>query len=89
MFIPTGSEHQHIFDSKAISASGLLVYITVATATATTIAIAININVNINININILFIYFFISSPHELLLLFPTLVIKSDMKSFCYQLRNV
>lgn len=84
MFVPTSCEHQHIQDSKAISASGLLVYIAIAVAIALALALADAINVNI-----ILFIYFLIPSPHELLLLFPTLVIKSDMKSFCYQLRNV
>lgn len=84
MFISARSEHQHILDSKAISASGLLVYIAIATATATAIAI------NINMNINILFIYFVIPCPHEvLLLLIPTLVIKSDIKTFYHQLCNV
>lgn len=82
MFVPTSCEHQHIQDSKAISASGLLVYIAIAVAISIALADAINVNI-------ILFIYFLIPSPHELLLLFPTLVIKSDMKSFCYQLRNV
>jgi len=84
VFIPTSSEHQHILESKTDSASGLLVYITIAIAIAIAIAnavaIAININININISINN---FFFIPSPHEWLLLFPTLV-KSDMKSFYY-----
>lgn len=55
-----------------------------------TLVSATAIAININMNINILFIYFVIPSPHEvLLLLFPTLVIKSDMKTFYYQLCNV